>query len=243
MVDIHCHILPDIDDGASGMDEALEMAKMAYRSGVTDIVATPHFRGEPAGLPLLERICRRHEQMAQLLRDKGIPVKLHRGAEILCLPQTPELARAKKLPTLAGTDYVLVEFYFDEPFDFMDESLSEIADCGYRIVVAHPERYEAIQRAPYRLESWVERGYVIQLNKGSVLGKFGEKASAAADAILRMGFAHLFASDAHSCHQRTPHMEGLAQWAAEACTERCARILLEENPKRIIQGRNMVEMG
>lgn len=243
MVDIHCHILPDIDDGASGMDEALEMAKMAYRSGVTDIVATPHFRGEPGSLPQLERIYRRHEQMTQLLREKGIPVKLHRGAEILCLPQTPELARDKKLPTLAGTNYVLVEFYFDESFEYMDEALAEIADCGYRIVVAHPERYEAIQRAPYRLERWVERGYVIQLNKGSVLGKFGERAERTANAVLSMGFAHLFASDAHSCHQRTPHMEGLAQWAAEACTERCARIFLEENPRRIVEGRKMVEMG
>lgn len=242
MVDIHCHILPDIDDGATGMDEALEMASMALRSGVTDIIATPHFRGEPEGLAQLERILRRHEQLTQALREKDIPVKIHRGAEILCLPQTPDLAARKMLPTLAGTDYVLVEFYFDESFEYMDQSLSAIAACGYRIVVAHPERYEAIQEQPYLLGRWVHRGYVIQLNKGSVLGKFGQKAAMAADAILSMGFAHLFASDAHSCYQRTPHMEGLVRWAREACTERCARILLEENPRRLLQGRSMVEM-
>lgn len=243
MVDIHCHILPDIDDGASGMDEALEMAKMAYRSGVTDIIATPHFTGLEENLTQLERIARRHERLTQALKEQNIPLKIHRGAEILCVPQTPELAAQKKLPTLGDTDYVLVEFYFDESFSYMDESLSQIADCGYRIVVAHPERYEAIQERPYLVERWVHRGYVIQLNKGSVLGKFGQKAAGAADALLSMGLAHLFASDAHSSYQRTPHMEGIAQWAQEACTERCAYVLLEENPKRVLQGRKMVEMG
>jgi len=243
MVDIHCHILPDIDDGASGMDESLEMAKMACRSGVTDIIATPHFRGEPEGLIQLERIYRRHEQMVRALRENHIALKLHRGAEILCLPQTPALAKEKKLPTLAGTDYVLVEFYFDESFEYMDRSLEQICQSGYRIVVAHPERYEVIQQDPYLLEKWVRRGYVMQLNKGSVLGKFGERAARAADAILSMGFAHLFASDAHSCYQRTPHMEEIVRWTETFCTERCAYILLEENPSRLLHGRNMVEIG
>lgn len=243
MIDIHCHILPDIDDGASGMDESLEMAKMALRSGVTDIIATPHFRGEPEGLVQLERIYRRHEQMCRALKENNIALKLHRGAEILCLPQTPALAQEKKLPTLAGTDYVLVEFYFDEPFGYMDRSLEKISQSGYRIVVAHPERYETIQQDPYLLEKWVRQGYVLQLNKGSVLGKFGERAARAADAILSMGFAHLFASDAHSCYQRTPHMEEIVRWTEDFCTERYAHILLEENPGRLLRGRDMVEMG
>lgn len=243
MIDIHCHILPDIDDGASGMDETVEMARMAWRSGVTDIIATPHFRGEPEGLEQIERIRRRYAQAVEALKRAGVELRLHRGAEILCLPQTWELAQRKQLPTLGDTDYVLVEFYFDEEFEQMDQMLSQIHQCGYRPVVAHPERYEAIQRQPYLLEKWVHRGYVIQLNKGSVLGKFGEKPSRTADAILSMGMAHLFATDAHSCHQRTPHMEELAAWAAECCTEQCAHILLEENPSRLLKGRRMVEMG
>lgn len=242
MVDIHCHILPSFDDGASDLEDALEMAKMAYRSGVTDIIATPHFPGEPGTLSQVDRIYRRYTEMVQALREREIPLKLHLGAEILCLPQTQDLARERKLPTLADTNYVLIEFYFDESFDYMDECLRRIAENGYRIVVAHPERYEAVQQQPYLLQKWVDRGYVIQLNKGSVMGKFGERAGRTADAILSMGLAHLFASDAHSHYQRTPHMDALRQWADEACTQRCARILLEENPKRLLQGRNMVEM-
>lgn len=242
MVDIHCHILPWIDDGASDMEEALEMAAMAHRSGVTDILATPHFRGDRSGLEQLDRIRRRYDSLKAELANQDIPVKLHRGAEILCLPETGALAEERLLPTLAHTDYVLTEFYFDESFDYMDRMLKTISQNGYRVVVAHPERYGVIQRHPELVESWVRRNYVIQINKGSVLGMFGPEPQRAADALLSMGSVHLIASDAHSCHRRTPHMGQIEQWAHRFCTESCAAILLETNPRRILQGKPVVEM-
>ena len=116
MIDIHCHILHNIDDGASHLEEALNMAKMAVASGVTDIVATPHFKGELEYLELREEIGRRYQELSDALERWGIPLQLHAGAEILCLSGTPELARRHLLPTLAGSKYVLTEFYFDEDF-------------------------------------------------------------------------------------------------------------------------------
>lgn len=242
MTDIHCHILPDIDDGASDLEESLEMARMACVSGVTDIAATPHFNGTMEELPLLETILQRLELFKAALKKEDIPLQMHQGAEILCLPETPELAQRNLLPTLGQSNYVLTEFYFDESFAFMDDVLSEIADCGYRIVVAHPERYGVIQRDPRLLERWARLGYVLQMNKGSVLGSFGHRAENAAHDILRLELAHLFASDAHSSYSRTPHMSAIEQWTEEFCTPELAHILLSENPRRILKGKSIVGM-
>lgn len=242
MIDIHCHILPDFDDGADSLEEALDMAQMAALSGVTDIIATPHFRGEPEELEQLPTIQRQYELLSAAIRQAQMPLRLHPGAEILCVPETVSLAISHQLPTLAETNYVLTEFYFDESYSFMDETLSEIAGCGYKPVVAHPERYGVIQREPQLLRRWARQGYVIQLNKGSVLGAFGSRPEQAANEILAMGLAHLFASDAHSCHSRTPHMGALRQWVDELCDMDYAAILLEENPHRLLHGRPMVGM-
>ena len=241
MIDIHCHILPEIDDGSSCLEESLDMAQIAVQSGVTDIIATPHFRGEEESLEQKERFARRYEKLKAALAREGSPLKLHLGAEILCLPQTVELAERHQLPTLAGTEYVLTEFYFDESFDFMDRMLEQIANCGYRIVVAHPERYDAIQFQPELLEKWARRGYVLQVNKGSILGVLGRGAEQTAGAMMEMGLVHLFASDAHSSRHRTPNMGQIVRWAQTYCTPECAQILLGENPRRVLKGKSMAQ--
>lgn len=240
MVDIHCHILPDFDDGAADLDESLEMARMAYRSGVTDVAATSHFMGTVEGLERLPLMRQRYTELLLAIRKADIPLRLHPGAEILCTPQTPELARMGKLPTLGSGNYVLTEFFFDESFDFMDTMLADIAAEGYNIVVAHPERYGAVQHDPHLMHRWARLGYVLQANKGSVLGAFGSGAKRAANILLEQGLVHLFASDAHSYHSRTPHMSQIRQWTEEHCDQRYAQILLERNPRRILEGRPIV---
>lgn len=240
MIDIHCHILPDFDDGAANLEVSLDMARMAYRSGVTDIAATPHFTGERGQLEYVDTINRRFRQLSEALRQERIPVRLHPGAEVLCLPETPSLAQSHQLPTLGGGNYVLTEFYFDESYAYMDQMLTEIAECGYRLVVAHPERYGVIQRDPRLLKRWARQGFVLQLNKGSVLGAFGPRAEEAANEILAMGLAHLIATDAHGSHSRTPHVSALKSWVEERCDRDYAQILLEKNPRRVLEGRAMV---
>lgn len=240
MIDIHCHILPEVDDGASCMEESLEMARMAVNSGVIRIAATPHFDGTADALPLLSDIRQQYQALRSALIREEIPLTLHSGAEILCLPDTLELARNRQLPTYEGTNYVLTEFYFDESFAYMDQTLTGLRSCGYRPVVAHPERYNTIQRNPGLLRRWVKIGCALQLNKGSILGNLGSRSQEAAHEILSMGLAHLIASDAHGCESRTPHMGQLHHWAQEVCEEEFARILLVENPRRIVTGNSLV---
>lgn len=236
MVDIHCHILHQYDDGSASLAESLEMARMAAASGVTDIVATPHFNGRASALKSLPPLVERYRELSRAIAKAGIPLKLHPGAEVLCLEETAELAQRKLLPTIGDTQYFLTEFYFDESLNQMDSMLRRVHTAGYIPVVAHPERYDAIHRDPMVLQRWFRQGYILQLNKGSVLGAFGHRAEHAAHTILKAGLAHVIASDAHSATHRTPHMGNLIRWMERHLSPDYARILLEENPRRIIRG-------
>lgn len=240
MVDIHCHILHQFDDGSPSLEESLAMARMAVDSGVTEIVATPHFPGEASSLASVPELMQRYRELSQAIARAGIPLTLHPGAEILCLAETAALARQKQLPTIGDTSCLLTEFFFDESFSYMDDMLSRLSDAGYIPVVAHPERYAAIRQEPLLLERWFRRGYVLQLNKGSVLGAFGHRVQQASHTILEAGLAHIVASDAHSADHRTPHMGALRRWMEYHLEPGYARILLEENPKRLVRGQAMV---
>ena len=240
MIDIHCHILPEFDDGASCPEEAIAMAHMAADSGVSAIVATPHFPGKASSLHRIPGMMDRYEWLSQVLQDQRVPLKIYPGAEILCLPETPALAARKALPTIGNTSYLLTEFYFDESFGYMDEMLSELAECGYTPVVAHPERYHVINTTPILLERWIHQGYVLQLNKGSLLGAFGEQIRSTAIGALDAGFAHLIASDGHGANHRTPHMGRLRYWLEEAYGEQYAQILLDRNPARLVEDKPMI---
>lgn len=239
MIDIHCHILPSVDDGADSMEDALEMARMAADSGVTAIVATPH-----CNLPGTEEknyispdLAQQFCQLQREIRQAGIDLTLYPGAEVLCTPEVPELLEQDALLTLAGSDYLLVEFFFDETLDYMDTMLSAVAERGRIPVVAHPERYEAVQRAPGIVDRWFRNGWIIQLNKGSILGRLGRKAERTAHWILSRGLAHVVASDAHSPRVRTPHMEELTEYLCQLCDPRYVEILLEKNPACILENR------
>ena len=239
MVDIHCHILPDVDDGAESFADALEMAYMSASCGVTDLVATSHIRGSEAGLEETDRLRRQFALLQEAVSRENIPLGLHLGAEILCTRETPALARPGRLPTLGNTDYALCEFFFDAPFSHMDEILADIARAGYRPVIAHPERYDAILEDRRRILGWFREGYVIQVNKGSLLGAFGSRVRDTACRMLDAGLLHLIASDAHSPIRRTTDLTPLRQWLLERYPEGYVRLLLEDNPGRLIRGQAM----
>lgn len=243
MVDIHCHILPQMDDGAESLADALEMAYMAASCGVTDLVATSHVRGTADDPELLVSLYRRFRQLEDAIAREGIPLRLHPGAEILCTDETVELAREGQLLTIGDTNYVLCEFYFDDHFSSMDELLAGIARAGYRPIVAHPERYAAIRKDPRRILHWFQEGYVIQVNKGSLLGAFGTQVQDTACWMLDAGLIHLIASDAHSPIRRTTDLSRLEDWLLSQYPKSYVRLLLEDNPGRVIRGEDMVPVG
>ena len=242
MVDIHCHILPEVDDGAWDMEAAVDMAKIARDSGVKKIITTPHFKGEPKSLEAVGFLMHQRRLLQSRLKREKIEVELLPGAEVLCVPQSMELAQVGSLPTLGTGRYVLTEFYFDASAGFMDETLHGLRQMGYLPVVAHPERYGAVQRDPELAARWFHRGIVLQINKGSVLGAFGRRAEDAAVRMLCRGNAHIIASDAHSPHVRTTDLQPVRHWCLDHLGQAYTKILLEDNPGRVAAGKPMCKV-
>ena len=238
MTDIHCHILPFVDDGSENIEDSLAMARLAAESGVSAIIATPHCNLPYHGPTNYKsaQLAQRFIQLQDAIVNAGIPLRIFPGAEILCTPEVPDLLRQGKLLTLAGSDYLLVEFFFDESLTYMDDMLSAVAAEGLIPVIAHPERYEAVQRNPHVVERWFRDGCIIQVNKGSILGRLGRRAELTSEWILSRGLAHAVASDAHSPLVRTPQMTEVFQHLSDYYAPEYEDILLNLNPARILDG-------
>lgn len=243
MIDIHAHILPGVDDGAEDMYDTLEMLRMAADSGVTAIVATPH-----CNLPgLYENYFGReyveiYQSVTEAAEREGIPVRVLPGCEAFATEDLPDLIVDKKIMPLNQSRYVLMEFSFDEDPDYADAILRQVREVGAYPVIAHAERYEFIQDDPQIAWRWRRKGYVIQANKGSFAGRFGEEPQRAAYRLLRHRLLSVIASDAHSPFWRTPHMLGVYEDLRGECPARYLDVLFRENPGRICENRPILKL-
>ena len=240
MIDLHCHILPGLDDGAGSEEDTLAMARIAVRSGTTEIACTPHCSTDDPYLPdRLRTILAVTSRMGLMLENEGVPLQLHSGMELLCVTSPEPLLAEGEYLTLAGSRYLLIEFPFDIRSAAITDAAATVAEAGLTPVIAHPERYFCVQWTPELVAGWAERGWLIQLNRGSVTGGFGEEVREAADWILQRRLAHLVASDAHSPLLRTPDLSEGYRWVARNCSEHYAERLFQDNPQRVLDDRTV----
>lgn len=234
MIDLHCHILPGADDGAADMETALQMAVLAVRSGIGAMVVTPHCASDRV-VQVLQGL----DQLRAAIDEVGIPLRLYSGMEIFGGPDTAALLRAGRLLTLNDSRYPLIEFAFDSDGDEETAVLHSVLQAGYVPLVAHPERYRCIQEDPEQANLWARMGCRFQINRGSLLGRFGREAMEAAWALTGRGFATVVASDAHSATRRTPWMRYVWKLLEQQISPTAAAWLLEENPRRIINNERL----
>lgn len=230
MIDLHSHILPGMDDGARDLEESLRMADLAVRSGVTAMVATPHCAGD--------RTAEVRESLAYLragLKSVGIPLRVYAGMEIFGSDRTAAMLQQGKLLTLAGSRYPLIEFAFESDGERETEVLQSVLQAGYIPLVAHPERYRYVQENPELINLWKRMGCLFQVNRGSLLGRFGPGARAMAMELTGRGFATVVASDAHSSSMRTPWMGDIWAEISRWFSPDAAIWLLRDNPRRILK--------
>lgn len=230
MIDLHSHILPELDDGAQSLRDSLAMARVAVESGVTTMVATPHCAEER-----VREVYMTWKLLREALRENEIPLRLFLGMEIFGTPDTAQMLLEGKLITLNGSRYPLIEFPFRSGGEEETRVLRSVRRAGFRPVVAHPERYACIQRNPELINMWCRMGCLFQINRGSLLGRFGLHAQETAWELVDRGFATVIASDAHSATVRTPWMEDIREQLTREISPECARVLLQDNPRKIVK--------
>lgn len=173
MIDIHSHILSLVDDGSSSVDMSLDMLDEAYRDGTKEIVLTPHLAYAYGFENPNYKIKELFGQFKDIVEDVGIPIKMYLGCEFLYRSHESFERHFEDITTLNDTKYLLMEFYFDVEEEVILEAVQDVLDKGYIPVVAHPERFEAIQINPDIAVEIVNRGGYLQMNKGSILGDYG----------------------------------------------------------------------
>jgi protein-tyrosine phosphatase len=232
MVDIHCHLLPGVDDGPETLEESFEMAEMALADGITHIAATPHcnevypFDGERS-LALCQELAGR----------MGGRLNLATGCDFHLSYENVEAATASPARfALNQRHYLLLEFADFSLPPFLDRALERLQSAGLKLIVTHPERNPLVRAAPERLRRWIDAGCYAQVTAQSLTGRFGPAAERAALEYLDRNWVHFVASDAHNARSRPPRLRKAYDLVAARRGPEVARALFQDNPLAAWQG-------
>jgi protein-tyrosine phosphatase len=232
MIDIHCHILWDIDDGPADFDGSMAMARLAAADGTRQLVATPHIHDAQQSP---EIIAEKAAHLNQALRDEGVDLEILCGGDNLYNLGAWNLARF----SINGTHYSLVEFPHTNLPANADEEIFEALHHGLVPIITHPERNPSIVQNPQLIFKMVESGALVQLTAESLTGGFGSAAKACSRYLLKKKMVHFLASDGHSAARRPPTMSAGFKAAAKIVGKDAARRLVFENPGKIVRGHDL----
>lgn len=236
--DIHCHLLPAVDDGPGSWSDTLRMARMAANDGVRCIIATPHQLGSYAHVSaaiIRDRVA----QVQRLLQRHGIPLRVLPGADVRIEPEMLwHVLRGKVLTLADRRRHVLLELPHDLCFPL--ESLREQLQASRLVgILSHPERNQALLADPHRIARLVDSGYLMQITAASLHGNFGPRCRRLAEWMVREGMVHFVASDAHGPTARRPLLGRAYARVAQLAGESAARTLLWAHPQAVVEGRDV----
>lgn len=196
MIDIHSHIIPNVDDGARSVEETFNILKEAQEAGFTDVILTSHFLLNYYETNAQELIFWK-EKLQEVLKKQGTKINLHSGMEIYITNQMEELLENKKILTLANSGYMLIELPLATNVKYFDYVVYYLEAKGIKPIIAHPERYKCVQKAPDIVEEYIEKGCLIQCNYGSIVNLYGREAEKTIKTLLKKNQVHFLGSDVH----------------------------------------------
>jgi protein-tyrosine phosphatase len=232
MVDLHCHILPGLDDGSANMEESIAMAESAIADGITHLVATPHFNTE-----YFFDFAQVRELRDELEARVGDRLKIATGCDFHLNPEN--LAALRKDPRpycINQRDFLLLEFNEFSIPPSMDQTLHEIHLAGVQLVITHPERNGILRAHPERLKKWVRQGCFAQVTGAALTGGFGVSAQQNALRWIGEGLIHFVASDAHNTRTRPLRLEPAYNVVVDQFGQEKARALFQDNPLAAFEG-------
>ncbi len=238
MIDLHCHILPGIDDGARSFEESVLMCRLAADDGCAGMIATPHQRRGEWWNADREHLA----ALADELQDKVAPgFRVYLGGEVHV--DSELLAEVEKLPDgggilpLAGSHYLLIEFDSNGSPREAINLVHELVVAGWRPILAHPEFVPWLAADLSLVARLIELGALTQVTAMSLTGDFGRRPQADTLALLDAGLVHFVASDSHGIRRRPPGLRRAAYLIAERLGPEAARRLTEDNPRAVIENR------
>lgn len=233
MIDLHCHILPGIDDGAKTLDDSLAMARIAVADGIHTLACTPHiypgmYMNDGPG------IARARDRLQAELDRHGIPLKLVVGADVHLVPGLIDGLRSGRVPTLNGSRYFLLEPSHTTPPPRLEDQVFELIVAGYTPIVTHPERLSWVEGHYPVFLRLIAQGAWMQVTAGALTGVFGKRARYWGERFIGEGHTHLLATDAHTTGRRLPRLTEGLEVARRLVGEREASRLVSERPNAVL---------
>ena len=238
LIDIHTHILFDVDDGPRTEEESLQMLKQAVKEGITEIISTSHAL-KPHYDVSYATVETQLKYLSKLIDHNDIPLTLHSGHEVRLNDKLDNLLNHKQIHVLANSNYVLIELPSNAVPIYTKDMIITLKSAGYTPIIAHPERNRAIAEQPRKLEQLIRAGAFAQITAGSLAGHFGKAVQKLSLELVRANYVHTFGSDAHNLTTRPfLFLKGLSY--LEKKKELDAVDILLENNCRIIKNQQMI---
>jgi protein-tyrosine phosphatase len=238
LIDLHCHLLPGIDDGPDTLVQALELAQLAVANGITHAVVTPHIhpgRYENDAASILQNVI----GFRAAVEAEGIPLQLGFAGEVRLGVEVLEMVQNQDIPfygEVDGEKIFLLELPHSHVPPGSDKLIQWLLDRKIRPIIAHPERNKDIMRKRDKIQPFVEMGCLFQLTAGSITGSFGEQALEAARDLLEMGCITIIASDAHNVEYRPPRLDHGRDAAAQIVGAQLAAEMVNQRPAALVAG-------
>ncbi len=233
-IDIHCHIMPGVDDGSKDMETSIQMLKIAEKNGITHVILTPHHKPMHHNVSPDHNVLYRKE-LQQQIDELGIKIKLFSGNEIYYSDETQRELEQGKICTLADSDYVLVEFHPTNPYKAIHNAVYQIQGAGFIPILAHVERYSDIVSHPAYVEELINMGCYIQVNASSVMGKYGFGIRHFTRKLLKKKLVHFIATDAHDVGSRAPELAECRNYVDKKFGDDYGRRIFYSNAATVIR--------
>ena len=239
MLDLHTHILPDVDDGPETWEDALGMLAVAEAQGTHTIVATPHSHGawqrHEAAADLVPELVAEAQQRA---RAVGLSLRILPGQECYIDVDLVSDLEAGRLLTLGTSRTVLLELPFTQWPARTEHLIYDLQVAGYTVLLAHPERYTAVQKEPNLVLPLVERGVYLQVTSVAITGELGAASQRCARVLVEHGLCHVLASDAHHVRRRAPVLDTALAEMTRWIGEEAARQMVQDIPQALLEDRS-----
>jgi protein-tyrosine phosphatase len=233
MIDIHSHLIYEVDDGSKSAEMSLNMARQYIKSGFKDVVCTPHYLGEGMS-KTADEVIASYRALKKLLEDNGINLNIHLGNEVyISLDLIGDLEK-KKYFTINDSKYILIEFPANDIPLYTDDIFYELQLKGYIPIIAHPERNSKIIKQPNILYEFIRKGALAQLNLHSLTGLYGERVYKTANILLRHNLIQLIGTDSHSDRGRSPKATDALRKLETKIGKEEFKKLAEINPRKIL---------